>query len=319
MTKKLINIIIPAYNEQEVLDELKTRLKATMDANRDYDFEVIIVENGSWDQTFERLLEISNEDSRFKVVQLSRNFGCDGGITAGLSYAKGDATVIMNADLQDPPELISKFIKNWEDGYDVVYGIIQKREGVSLLRKMFSALAYRIIYYSTNSTMPMDASDFRLMDRKVYSIVNNMQEKNRYLRGIVAWTGFNQKGIPYNRPPRYAGEAKAGFCTAANVGINGLFSFSYVPLQMAMVIGFLVSASSFVGIFVEFGLYLKYGRIVPGFTTMIIIILLLFGILFSLLGLMGIYIARIYDEVKQRPNFIVRREIGFGQTEGREA
>jgi dolichol-phosphate mannosyltransferase len=309
--RKLISIVIPAYNEEEVLGELEKRLKAVANANSGYNFEIIIVENGSFDSSFEKLLEMNREDKRFKVVQLSRNFGCDGGITAGLSYARGDAAVIMNADLQDPPEMIAQFIKKWEEGYDVVYGIIKKREGVSLTRKLLSALAYRIIYYSTSSTMPKDASDFRLMDRRVYTVVNGIQEKNRYLRGIVAWTGFNQIGIPYERPPRFAGEAKAGFIAAANVGINGLFSFSYVPLQLAMILGFLVSLSSFIMIFVELGLYLMYGRVVPGFTTTIIVILFLFGILFFLLGLMGIYMARIYDEVKQRPNFIVRREIGF--------
>jgi glycosyltransferase involved in cell wall biosynthesis len=208
--RKLISIVIPAYNEEEVLGELEKRLKAVANANSGYNFEIIIVENGSFDSSFEKLLEMNREDKRFKVVQLSRNFGCDGGITAGLSYARGDAAVIMNADLQDPPEMIAQFIKKWEEGYDVVYGIIKKREGVSLTRKLLSALAYRIIYYSTSSTMPKDASDFRLMDRRVYTVVNGIQEKNRYLRGIVAWTGFNQIGIPYERPPGLRARPKQG-------------------------------------------------------------------------------------------------------------
>ena len=310
--KKLISIVIPAYNEEEVLDELKRRLQKVMDANENYDFEVIIVENGSWDNTFNKLVIINREDPRFKVVQLSRNFGCDGGITAGLRYAKGDAIVIMNADLQDPPEIITKFIEVWDSGYDVVYGIILKRSGVSFTRKILSSLAYKIIYHLTNATIPENVSDFRLIDKKVYTIVNRMEEKNKFLRGIIAWTGFKQTGIPYERPPRYAGEAKAGLCTAFNVAINGIFSFSFFPLQIATILGFITSVISFILILVELGLYLKYGQVVPGFTTTIILILFLFGVLFTLLGVMGVYIARIYDEVKQRPNFIVNSEIGFG-------
>lgn len=309
--KKLISVVIPAYNEEEVLNELKRRLQQVMNINKNYDFEVIIVENGSWDSTFEKLLSINKEDPRFKIVQLSRNFGCDGGISAGLACANGDSAVIMNADLQDPPEMITQFIKKWEDGYDIVYGIIQKREGVSLIRKILSSLAYKIIYHLTDATIPENASDFRLIDKKVYATVNKMEEKNKFLRGIIAWTGFKQTGIPYERPPRYAGEPKAGFCTAFNVAINGIFSFSYFPLHIATVLGFIASIISFILILVEIGLYLRYGQVVPGFTTTIILILFLFGILFSLLGIIGVYIARIYDEVKERPNFIVDDTIGF--------
>jgi len=309
--KKLVSIVIPAYNEEEVLDELKRRLQKLMEINKEYDFEVVVVENGSWDSTFQKLFLINKEDPRFKIVQLSRNFGCDGGITAGLRYVKGDAAVIMNADLQDPPEMITQFIKKWEEGYDIVYGIIQKRKGISLIRKILSSLAYKIIYHLTDATIPENASDFRLIDKKVYATVNKMEEKNKFLRGIVAWTGFKQIGISYERPPRYAGDPKAGFCTAFNVAINGIFSFSYFPLQIATVLGFMVSILSFILILVELGLYLRYGQVVPGFTTTIILILFLFGVLFSLLGIMGVYIARIYDEVKERPNFIVNDAIGF--------
>jgi len=309
--KKLVSIVVPAYNEEEVLDELEKRLKQAMETNKNYDFEVVIVENGSWDSSFRKLLLINKEDPRFKIVQLSRNFGCDGGITAGLRYVKGDAAIIMNADLQDPPEMITQFIKNWEEGYDVVYGVIQKRKGVSLIRKILSSIAYKIIYHLTDATIPENASDFRLMDKKVYAVVNRMEEKNKFLRGVIAWTGFKQTGIPFERPPRYAGSPKAGFCTAFNVAINGIFSFSYFPLQIATILGFAASIISFILILVELGLYLRYGQVVPGFTTTIILILFLFGILFSLLGIIGVYIARIYDEVKERPNFIVNDVIGF--------
>jgi polyisoprenyl-phosphate glycosyltransferase len=312
--KRLVSIVIPAYNEEEVLDELQTRLKKVMGDNSNYEFEVIIVENGSWDLSFEKLLKINEADPRFKVVKLSKNFGCDGGITAGLKYASGDAAVIMNADLQDPPEMITQFIKKWEEGYEIIYGIIRKREGVSFTRKILSSLAYVIIYNLTHEAIPKNASDFRLIDKKVYTIVNDMGEKNKFLRGVIAWTGFKQAGIPYERPARFAGETKAGFCAAFNVAMNGIFSFSYFPLHLATILGFVISIATFILVFIEIGLFLVYGQVVPGFTTTIILMLFLFGMLFFLIGIVGIYIARIYDEVKGRPNFIVAERIGFDKS-----
>lgn len=311
--KKLISIVIPAYNEELVLDELKKRLQQMAEKQANYDFEFIIVENGSWDDSYEKLLKFNKEDKRFKIVQLSRNFMCDGGITAGLKYARGDAAVVMNADLQDPPELIHEFIKKWEKGYEIVYGLIDKRKGVSFMRRMLSSSFYLVINKLTNNMIPRNASDFRLMDRKVYSVVNRMEERNRFLRGVVAWTGFRQIGIPYKRPPRFAGEPKANIFAALGVALNGVFSFSYFPLKLATWLGFLTFFASIIMFFVEVGLYLAFGMRVQGFTTTILIILALFGMLFFILGIMGIYIARIYDEVKQRPNFIVRNEIGFSK------
>lgn len=309
--KRLISIVIPAYNEEDVLDELKRRLQDVMKINEGYNFEVIIVENGSWDSSFEKLTRMNLDDPRFKVVQLSRNFGPDGGITAGLSYAKGDAAVIMNADLQDPPEMIPRFIEKWEEGYEIVYGIIQKRKGVSQTRNILSIIAYKIINKLSDKTIPENAGDFRLVDNRVYHVINEMKEQNKYLRGLIAWTGFKQIGIPYERPPRYAGNSKAGFSTAMDVAMNGIFSFSYFPLKIATIMGFSLSVISFILILAEIGLFFVYGREVPGYTSTILIILFLFGMLFLLLGIVGIYMGRIYDEVKQRPNYIIKKEIGF--------
>jgi dolichol-phosphate mannosyltransferase len=314
--KKLISIVIPAYNEESVIGELKNRLQGVMKTCPEYDFEVIIVENGSFDSTFEKLVAVHHEDPRFKIVQLSRNFGCDGGITAGLAYARGDAAVIMNADLQDPPELIPRFLKEWEAGYEIIYGVIQKREGVGVVRRMLSRLAYMIIFRLSNNMIPENASDFRLVDRKVYTIINSMKEKNIFLRGLVVWTGFRQLGIPFERQPRFAGESKADFKTVWNVAMNGIFSFSYFPLKIATFMGFLFSTLTFVMALAEIYLYVAFGREVPGFTTLILVILFCFGMIFLLFGIMGTYIERIYDEVKQRPNFIVNTEIGFGQLPG---
>ena len=309
--KKLISIVIPAYNEESVVEELKKRLQNIMDTCPNYDFEVIIVENGSFDTTFERLISIHKEDPRFKIVQLSRNFGCDGGITAGLAYARGDAAVIMNADLQDPPELIPQFIQKWESGYEIVYGVIQKREGVNIIRRVLSRAAYMIIFKLSNHMIPENASDFRLIDRKVYTIINSMKEKNIFLRGLVVWTGFKQIGVPFERQPRFAGESKADFRTVWRVALNGIFSFSYFPLKIATAMGFLLSTMAFIAALIEIYLYLVFGRDVPGFTTTILVILFCFGMVFLIFGIMGTYIERIYDEVKQRPNYIVNNEIGF--------
>ncbi len=211
--KKMISIVIPSYNEEPGLPELKRQLQHVMDTNEAYDFEVIIVENGSWDKSFELLQKIHEEDSRFKVVQLSRNFGCDGGITAGMHYARGDAMVIMMADLQEPPEMISQFIKKWEEGYDVVYGIVAKRAGISLIHSLSTKAFYRIMYLLTDKAFPEDVSDFRLIDRRVYLAVNSMDERNRLLRGLIAWTGFKQYGIPFERKPRFAGESTFNYIT----------------------------------------------------------------------------------------------------------
>jgi dolichol-phosphate mannosyltransferase len=308
---KHISIVIPAYNEEAVIPELKDRLKKLMENCPNYDFEVIIVENGSGDGSFPLLVAIHYHDPRFKIVQLSRNFGCDGGITAGLMYATGDAAVIMNADLQDQPELIPEFIKNWESGYEIVYGVILKREGINIVRRFMSRVAYALIFKLSNNMIPRDATDFRLIDKKVYTIINAMKEKNKFLRGLIVWTGFKQVGVPFERQPRFAGDSKSGFLNAWNVAMNGIFSFSYFPLKIGITTGFILSTVAFLAALYEIYLYLVYGREVPGFTTMILIMLLGFGMVFLMFGIMGSYIERIYDEVKQRPNYIIRNEIGF--------
>jgi len=217
----------------------------------------------------------------------------------------------MMADLQDPPELVLRFLEKWEEGYDIIYTVVLKRIGIGLARNFFSIMFYKIFGALTDRAIPENASDFRLIDRRVYETVNRMNERNRMLRGIIAWTGFRQYAIDYERPPRFAGESKADFMHVFKLALDGIFSFSYIPLKLTTYIGFIISVLSFVMIIVELALLVLYGREVPGFTTLIIAILFLFGMLFMILGIIGEYIARIYDEVKQRPNYIVKREIGF--------
>ncbi len=320
--KRLISIVIPAYNEEEGLDELKRRLQKVVNQLNKYLFEIIIVDNGSLDGTYQKLLEIRKEDKRFKIVQLSKNFNCDGGISAGLKYAKGDAAIIMNADLQDPPEIITQFIEKWEQGYEVVYGIIKKRIGASILRKIVSSIFYQTIYFMTNGSVQKNVSDFRLMDKKVYIVINNMPEHNRFLRGMISWAGFKHIGIPFVRALRYrqGGEAKTLniFRRASNIGwfiINATFTFSNFPLKLITGIGILTSFISFILAIYFLSGYLIYGTASPGYvrghTSLILPILFLFGILFVFLGVIGGYISRIYDEVKQRPLYIIKDKKGI--------
>ncbi len=309
--KKLISIIIPAYNESENLAELHKRIRQNIDGLTQYDFEIIIIENGSTDDSMERLSGISRNDKRFKIIQLSRNFGSDNPLTVGLLHASGDAAILMNADLQDPPEMLEKFIEKWKEGFEIVYGIVKSRKGTAFSRRISTSLFYKVINFLTKGVFPRDVSDFRILDRQVYLSVNQMPERNRFLRGMIIWTGFRQAGIPFERPPRFAGESKADFRTVFKLAMDGIFSFSYFPLRVITALGILLAIVSFVMLCIYVALFFILGREVPGFTTLITIVLFMFGTLFFILGIIGEYIARIYDETKQRPNFIIKRKIGF--------
>ena len=310
--KQLISIVIPIYNEEKNLDQLYKRLNHLMDLEKKYDFEIISVEHGSDDSSLKKLLEIRRRDKRVKILQLSKNFGsADAGIVAGLNFAQGNACVILMADLQEPPELISQFLKYWEKGYEIVYGIVKKRPGTSLVRRISSVIFYKILNIMTGNIFPENVSDFRLIDKKVYKIINQMEERNKFLRGLIAWSGFNQIGISFERKERFAGKSKADFLTVLKVAANGIFSFSYLPLKIVTILGFLLSIISFLMIFYQIVLFVIYGRGAPGISTVVILVSFLFSMLFLILGVMGEYISRIYDEVKGRPNFIVKNKIGF--------
>lgn len=309
--RRLVSIVTPAYNEQDNVAELARRLRAVFDQNPDYEFEVIVVENGSADATWERIQAECTHDPRFKAVRLSRNFGADGGITAGLARATGDAAVIMCADLQDPPELISNFIARWEEGYENVYGIVTKREGSSALRRMNSQLFYWLINRLTGGSFPRNASDFRLVDRHVYQTVNGMHERNRFMRGMFFWSGFRSVGVPHERPVRFAGESKASTAHVVGLALKGILSYSYFPLRLITYIGLTLSAISFLLlVWVTIRVFTQ-GVPFAGYGTLISVVLLMFGVLFTMLGVVAEYVGLIYDEVKQRPNYVVKDEIGL--------
>ena len=305
MSKKLISLIIPAYNEEDCVDELFTRLKNIFESEPQYDFEVVIVENGSLDSTWAKLQNIAGQDSRFKILKLSRNFRMDGGLTAGLDYIKGDACVLMTADLQDPPELIPQFLRYWEQGYENIYGVITKREGTGPIRTMNSKLFYWLAGKLTDGRIPRNASDFRLVDKKVYIAVKGMTERNRFVRGLFAWAGFNSIGVPMERPPRFGGVSNAHTLKVLDLAFKGIFAHSYKPLRLITVFGFILSALSFISILPLFFLWLFVGVPFAGFGTLVGLFLLVFGIVSLMLGILSEYVGLIYEEVKARPNYVV--------------
>jgi glycosyltransferase involved in cell wall biosynthesis len=309
--RKKISVVTSAYNEAECVDELARRLATVFDALPAYDFEAIVVENGSEDDTFEHLEAISKADSRFKIIQLARNFKMDGGITAGLDSVDADAVVLMTADLQDPPEMIPKFVAEWEAGYENVYGIVTVRRGTGRLRSINSRLFYWIIGKLTGHLIPANASDFRLLDRRVYEVVRQMDERNRFVRGLVAWVGFRSKGVEHEREERYAGTSKAHSIGVLGMAVKAILAHSQVPLVIIPLVGVGLFAASIVALVVLTIDWATLGVPFPGFGTIVALMVMLFGILFCLLGIVSIYIGQIYEEVKGRPNFIVRTTVGL--------
>ncbi len=308
--KKKISFVIPVYNEEEVIPQLTHEVSKFMHLHNDYDFEAIFVENGSEDDSFKLLKQTAKKEKRFKILQLSKNFGCDGGIAAGMQEVEGDACVMMMADLQEPIELVDKFIEKWEKGYEIVYGVVRGRTA-SKIRNLSSIMFYKIINFLTKNMFPENASDFRLIDKKVYDSINLMKEQNKYLRGLVMWTGFKHTGVLFDRKDRFAGKSKADLITVANVALNGMFSFSYLPLRMVSFLGIGITIFSLIMIIFYLYLFLIHGREAPGVATIILLILILFGILFFVLGIISEYIVRIYDEAKGRPTHIVKSKINF--------
>lgn len=313
-SKRLISVIVPAYNEEACVEELASRLGNVFDANSEYDFEAIIIENGSVDKTWELLQEIHRRDARFKIIRLARNFRMDGGLTAGLHYASGDAAVLMTADLQDPPELITEFIRKWEDGYENIYMVVTERTGTGPLRTFNSKAFYWLAGKLTDGRIPRNASDYRLVDRKVYEAVRSMDERNRFVRGLFAWVGFKSIGIEAVRAERFGGVSNAHSLKVIDLAFKGIFSHSYIPLKIITLTGVTLSASSFLA-FVAFAITWVFDGVpFAGFGTLVSLALLAFGILTFMLGLIAEYVGLIYEEVKQRPNFIVSNLLGIQET-----
>ena len=304
---KTLSIIIPYYNEAENLPNIFREVMSVYEADlQSFQLEIIFMDNHSVDNSYEVAETIctTHPEIRTKIVRLSRNFGYQANILAGLIHCTGDAAVQLDADGEDDPALIPLLVKHWIDGNKVVYGIRNKRhEGViiSLQRKVF----YRLINYLSSIQIPLDAGDFRLLDRQVIEIIKSFDESNPYLRGLIAYAGFNQIGIPYDRRPRFRGESKFSWWEYLQLALDGITSFSHKPLNIAVWLGFTFSLASFFAVLFYIWLYLFFGIGVPGFTTLILVHLFLAGIQLLFLGVLGTYIGRIFDQVKRRPVSIV--------------
>jgi len=276
-------------------------------------WELVLVNDGSRDRTPEIMRELHAQDERVKVVDFARNFGHQIAVTAGMDYAQGDAVVLIDADLQDPPELILEMLAKWREGYEVVYAIRAERKGETWFKEFTAKAFYRIIYKITDIDIPMDTGDFRLMDRKVVNALKTMHEKHRFRRGMSVWVGFRQTGVKYVRAERYAGETKYPLKKMLKFAMDGITSFSYFPLQLATYIGFVAALLAVLGIIVTIILRLSGSHAFFGQATTLVSVLFLGGVQLICLGILGEYLGRIYDEVKGRPLYIVREALGFDE------
>jgi len=313
---KIISIVIPTYKSELNLPTLVERLGGVLERTA-YDYEIIIVNDASPDQTMSVLRDICQKNGQVKVISLSRNFGQQIATTAGLQHARGDAVIIMDDDLQDPPEVIPSLLERWEEGYDVVYAIRKSRkEGI--VKRTGYKLVYRILAKMSHVAIPRDSGDFGLMSRRVVEIINSMPERNRFVRGLRAWVGFRQIGVECDRAARFEGAPAYNLPKMIKLFADGLLAFSNVPLQLVSTFGLIVSAMAFIAMILTF-LQWVLTRIAPdspiavwpGFSTIVLSILFLGGVQLIGIGILGAYIARIYDEVKSRPQYLIREKIGF--------
>jgi dolichol-phosphate mannosyltransferase len=299
------SIVAPVYNELDNLAELTRRVGEVMSTLRET-WELVLVDDGSTDGSTDRILELAKQDKHIRPVIFARNFGHQVAITAGWDYARGDAVIILDADLQDPPEVIPDLIAKWREGYEVVYAVRTEREGEGWFKKTTAALFYRVIYRITDVKIPVDTGDFRLMDRKVVDVLKTMRERHRFPRGMSSWVGFRQVGIPYKRAARHAGVTKYPFSKMLKLALNAITGFSYFPLQLATYFGFGSAGLAIIAIPVVIILRLAGNGAFLGQATTLLAVLFLGGVQLIFLGVLGEYLGRIYDEVKGRPLYIVR-------------
>ena len=305
MPSPTLSIIAPIYNEYENLPELYRRVKEVME-NAGETWELVLVDDGSTDGSTERIRELARQDRRVRPVIFARNFGHQLAVTAGLDYSRGDAVVIIDADLQDPPELIPEMLAKWREGYEVVYAVREAREGETWFKKVTAAAFYRLINRITSVNIPVDTGDFRLLDRKVVNVLNRMRERHRFLRGMSVWVGFRQTGVTYKRAPRFAGETKYPLRKMLKFASDAITGFSYLPLQLATYLGFVSAGLSIIAIPIVVALRMTGSQAFHGQATTLIAVLFLGGVQLISLGILGEYVGRLYDEAKGRPLYIVR-------------
>lgn len=309
---KKISIVIPMYNEETVVHECYTRIKNIFNRLNNYDMEMIVVDDGSTDKTLELLESLSKEDMKLKILSFSRNFGHQSAIIAGLKETTGDAVIIIDADMQDPPELIVDMIDLWEKGNDVIYAVREKREEESIFKVFSAKIFYKILYSLSEVKIPKNTGDFRLADRKVIDIINSLPEHNKYLRGLFAWSGFKQEPIKYDRKKRFSGKTKYSFKKMMKLAYDGIISFSNKPLKIIGKIGILSVIVSFLILIYSIISYVfKLNDLVSGWTSIMVSITFFAGVQLVSLWILSEYISRIYDESKNRPEYIINKKINL--------
>ena len=307
MERPVYSFVVPVYNEEETLEELYRRLSAVAQ-QLDGPAEVVFVDDASSDGSQRILQSFLARDPRVRTVRLARNFGHQVAISAGIDHARGDAVVIMDADLQDPPEVVPKLVERWREGYDVVYGVRERRQGDTWFKRVTASLFYRLLHSFAETDVPVDAGDFRLIDRKVADAFRALPERHRYVRGLFAWLGFRQIGVPFARDPRFAGEPKYSYRASLRLAIDGIVSFSTAPLRFALVFGCVVALATFV-----VGIFALVTRIagfysLPGWASILVVVSFVGGVQLVLISAVGLYVGRMYDEVKARPLYVVEDE-----------
>jgi glycosyltransferase involved in cell wall biosynthesis len=307
--RPVLSIVVPLFNEEENVGAFHARVVAALERLGE-PFEIVCVNDGSRDGTLERLVELHRRDPRVKVVNLSRNFGKEIALSAGLDLAGGDAVIPIDADLQDPPELIPEMVALWRTGWDVVYAQRTSRGGETALKRATSWLFYRVMRQLTRIDLPPDTGDFRLMDRRVVDALSELREQHRFMKGLFAWVGFRQIALPYAREPRHAGSTKWNYGKLFHFALEGITSFSFAPLQLASYAGALIALLSFLYGGYIVGRTLLQGRDVPGYPSLVAMILFLGGVQLVTLGVLGEYVGRIYAETKRRPLYLVRETLG---------
>ena len=307
---KKISIVIPMYNEQEVVSECYKRVKNVLSELVRYDHEIVMIDDGSKDNTLEIIEKIAEEDENLKIISFSKNFGHQAAVTAGLKETSGDAVVIIDADMQDPPELIKDMVLLWEEGNDVVYAVRGKRKGESVFKVLTAKMFYKILYSLSDVEIPRDTGDFRLVDRKVIDVINALPEHNKYLRGLFSWVGFKQKSLKYTREERFAGKTKYPLKKMIKLAYDGIIGFSNKPLKIIGGIGvFSILISVTLLIYSICSYAFKWNNLVPGWASIMVSMSFFAGIQLVSIWMMSEYISRIYDETRNRPEYIIKKKI----------
>ena len=310
-----ISIIVSMYNEEESLALFFETIRKTLEKLKQYTYEIVCIDDGSVDGTYSLLEKYAAEDERVKILKFSRNFGKEYGLMAGLKYCKGRAAIPIDVDLQDPPELIVKFVKKWEEGYDMVYGIRNDRRSDTLLKRLTAAMFYKIYNLMTRSPIPYNAGDYRLIDRKIINAILDLEERNIFMKGIFGWTVFNSCGIKYVRQQRKAGQSKWNYWKLWNFALDGITASTTLPLRIWTYLG---SVLSFLGVLYAFYIIVRtmmYGVDVPGYASLLVFILLVGGVQMIILGILGEYIGRIFIEVKRRPLYLIEKKVNVNDGE----